>query len=675
MRKDKKINDKNQSNLRVKNPEYTVLFFVLGFLLSVYIFITPDKSGILGRVFFNVMFGMFGTASYISPLFFLQRFIAMYIRRTSGLKNKYYFLWFVVCLISCSTLLEATRFIFSFKVHGGWVGNNLYPFFKKLLDVGPSFVVILAVFIYVLVNILGISFLGRIKPNIVLRQNRREKKSSGSQSVIKQVEISSENFNYKLPHTSLLENDFNENFEANNDELLDKAELLGATLSDFGVNAKVKDIVPGPLVTRYDLILAPGVRIQAVSNIIDNISLAMRSASVRIVNIPEKAVVGVEVVSSSSVIVGLKGILEDSSFKNSKSLLTLALGKTTERVGYIVNLASMPHLLIAGATGSGKSVGVHTIIVSILYKARPDEVKFVLIDPKHVEMSIYKDIPHIYNPCVGAVEASIITDSKEASEVLKKLVIVMNERYARFAKNGVRNIEEYNKKMGILGGKEFYIVVVIDELADLMLLVQKEIEDSIQRLSQMARAVGIHLILATQRPSVNVITGVIKANFPARLSFQTTSKIDSRVILDMIGAERLMGKGDMLFLPPGESRPIRLQGAYVSLNETEKIVSFVKEQNFPRMYEQPTVIEAADKSSFDTSGAKWEKDLIPALKLINSRKRVSQDLLKANFGSSARATNLLSILEIEGFIAKPDGTNKWQINYSKIVEYLENNKS
>jgi S-DNA-T family DNA segregation ATPase FtsK/SpoIIIE len=676
MGKDKKINNKNQSNPRVKNPEATILFFVLGFLLSVYIFIAPDKTGVLGRVFFNVMFGMFGTASYILPLAFLQRFIAIYVRRSSELKKKYYFVWSVACLVSCSMLFEATRFIFAFKVHGGWVGNNLYPFFKELLDVGPSFVIILAVFIFVLSNISGVSFFGRIKPNIVVKQDRKEKEESRElQSIVKQVEIPSKNFNYELPYTSLLENDCNGNFEANHDELLDKAELLGTILSDFGVNAKVKDIVPGPLVTRYDLILAPGVRIQAVSNIIDNISLAMRSASIRIVNIPEKAVVGVEVANSSSVIVGLRGILEDSSFKNSKSLLTLALGKTTERLGYVVNLASMPHLLIAGATGSGKSVGVHTIILSILYKARPDEVKFVLIDPKHVEMSIYKDMPHIYNPCVEAIEASIITDSKEASEVLKKLVIVMNERYARFAKNGVRNIEEYNNKMGVIGGKEFYIVVVIDEFADLMLLVQKEIEDSIQRLSQMARAVGIHLILATQRPSVNVITGVVKANFPARLSFQTTSKIDSRVILDMIGAERLMGKGDMLFLPPGESRPIRLQGAYVSLNETEKIVSFVKEQDFPRMYEQPIVIKAIDKNSPEVSEPKWGKDLIPALKLINSRKRVSQDLLKANFGSSARATNLLSILEIKGFIAKPDGTNKWQINYSKIVEYLENNKN
>ncbi|MDR3281606.1 MAG: DNA translocase FtsK [Endomicrobium sp.] len=717
MRKIKKFSSKKQSDLKNKNSELATLFFFLGFVLSVYIFIVPYKSGILGKAFFTVIFGTFGTASYILPLIFLQRFVIMCDRDHNKFKKKYYFIWSLICFISCSILFESMRFIFAFKIHGGWIGNNLYPFFKDFLDVWPSFVVVLIVSAFFFINFLRIfiNFLGRnffispknvtsskekkskniicgdknkiqkniientkhelVKPNIISKQDKQEKKKKIAQPIIvNQEKIPCKNFNYTLPYTDLLKNDFNENFETNKAELLAKAELLRITLSDFGINAKVKDIIPGPLVTRYDLILSPGVRIQAVSNIIDNISLAMRSASIRVVNIPEKAVVGIEVPNSSNLVVGLRGILEESAFKNSKSLLTLALGKTTEGLGYIVNLTSMPHLLIAGATGSGKSIGVHTIILSILYKARPDEVKFVLIDPKHVEMSVYKDIPHIYNPCVRAIEADIITNSKEASEVLKKLVLVMNERYAKFAKNGVRNIEDYNNKMfEIFEKKEFYIVVIIDELADLMLLVQKEIEDSIQRLSQMARAVGIHLILATQRPSVNVITGVIKANLPARLSFQMTSKVDSRVILDMIGAERLMGKGDMLFLPPGESRPVRLQGAYVSLNETEKIVSFVKEQNFPRMYE-PMVVEVVGKESFNANELKWGKDLISALKLIKKRKRVSQDLLKANFGSSARATNLLSILETEGFIAKPEGTNKWQIDYGRIEEYLEDNR-
>jgi S-DNA-T family DNA segregation ATPase FtsK/SpoIIIE len=295
----------------------------------------------------------------------------------------------------------------------------------------------------------------------------------------------------------------------------------------------------------------------------------------------------------------------------------------------------------------------------------------MLIDPKRVEMPIYRDIPHIYNPCTCAANADIITGPREAVAALKKLVNVMDERYTKFAKEMVRNIEDYNSKMVETGGeREFYIVVIIDELADLMVVVQKEIEDSIQRLAQMARAVGIHLILATQRPSVNVITGIIKANFPARLSFQTTSKIDSRVILDMLGAECLMGKGDMLFLPPGEARPARLQGAYVSLKEAEKVISFINGQNFPRLYE-PVFAEVERNVSFNAGEEKRMRDLIPALKLINERKRISHDLLKANFGGSARATNILSILETKGFITKPESTNKWQIDYDKIKQYLE----
>ncbi|MDR1104146.1 MAG: ATP-binding protein, partial [Endomicrobium sp.] len=516
-------------------------------------------------------------------------------------------------------------------------------------------------------------FTREIGPNIVNRFDEEEKKRKEPSKEIreKQESIDSKAFSYTLPPMTLLKEDDTSNFATNKNELLKRAEYLKTILADFDINAEVKDIIPGPVVTRYDLVLAPGIRIQTVSNIIDNISLAMRTASIRIVPIPEKAVVGIEVPNPVSVIVGLRGILESVSFEKSKSLLTLALGKTTDGAGYVANLASMPHLLIAGATGSGKSVGIHTIILSILYKARPDEVKFMLIDPKRVEMPIYRDIPHLYNPCTTAANADIITNPREAVAALKKLVLVMEERYTKFANVMVRNIEDYNNKMAETGGeKEFYIVVIIDELADLMLVVQKEIEDSIQRLAQMARAVGIHLILATQRPSVNVITGIIKANFPARLSFQTTSKVDSRVILDMLGAESLMGKGDMLFLSPGEARPVRLQGAFVSLKEAEKIISFISNQNFPRLYEAVSV-EVEGKGNFGAD--KESKDLIPALKLISERRRISQDLLKANFGGSARATNILSILEIEGFISKPEGTNKWQINFDKISKYLEAN--
>ncbi|MDR1474780.1 MAG: DNA translocase FtsK 4TM domain-containing protein [Endomicrobium sp.] len=719
MEKERIIKNKNKLHNSEKiSREAIALFFVLAAFLSAYAFIVPYKSGIIGRAFYSVMFNIFGVSAYILPFIFLWQFI-LRVKQSVELKGRLDFIWSFLCMICASVLFEAVHFMFKANIKGGWIGDTLYPFLKELLDawLGLALITVLTLILFFKILRLSIirilrSFLGglkedlsksnneknglkkssgqlfqqsflddvftreSVKPNIVNRFDEEEKKkeeASAKSSLVKQESIDSKTFKYNLPPTNLLKSDDTSSFTTNKNELLKRADHLRTILSDFDINAEVKDIIPGPVVTRYDLVLAPGIRIQTVSNIIDNISLAMRTASIRVVPIPEKAVVGIEVPNPVSVIVGLRGILESASFEKSKSLLSLALGKTTDGAGYVTNLASMPHLLIAGATGSGKSVGIHTIILSILYKARPDEVKFMLIDPKRVEMPIYRDIPHLYNPCTNAANADIITNPREAAAALKKLVAVMEERYTKFAKVMVRNIEDYNNKMSEVGGeKEFYIVVIIDELADLMLVVQKEIEDSIQRLAQMARAVGIHLILATQRPSVNVITGIIKANFPARLSFQTTSKVDSRVILDMLGAESLMGKGDMLFLPAGEARPVRLQGAFVSLKEAEKIISFINDQEFPRLYES-IPLEVEGEGGFDADKEKGNKDLIPALKLISSRRRISQDLLKANFGSSARATNILSILEIEGFISKPEGTNKWQINFDKISKYLEAN--
>lgn len=729
MAKKKKAKSKKEKNNNVsRNREFAALFFALATFISAYAIILPDNSGVIGKAFSNVLFQMFATATYLVPCILLWYFI-IHISKAIELRERLDFIWSIACLVSGAVLFQFMGVLFDIGTAGGWLGDKLFPFFEQLFGVWLGFSVIAIIFVYSVTRLFRISIretvfgffrslkedmekakqeklekeknmpkvyerkpepaapvfkkeepepqrLEPIVPNIVSKKEKGAQKEENNEKPATKEnneKVDSAAFSYTIPPTNILKNDATTSFETNKSELLERAELLKNTLADFDIQAEVKDIIPGPVVTRYDLVLAPGVKIQAVTNIIDNLSLTMRTSSIRVVPIPEKAAVGIEVPNPDSIIVGLRGILESRAFENSKSLLSLALGKTTDGEGYVTNLASMPHLLIAGATGSGKSVGIHTIILSILYKARPDEVKFMLIDPKRVEMPVYKDIPHLYNPCAPAADADIITNPREAAAALKKLVTVMDERYTRFAKVMVRNIEEYNNKMKETGGdKEFYIVVIIDELADLMLVAQKEIEDSIQRLAQMARAVGIHLILATQRPSVNVITGIIKANFPARLSFQTTSKIDSRVILDMLGAEDLMGKGDMLFLPPGEARPVRLQGAYVSLKEAEKIISFINDQDFPRLYE-PLAVEVDAGGGFDASENKNMKDLVPALMLINERKRISQDLLKANFGSSARATNILSILEMKGFITKPEGTNKWHINYDKIEQYLESN--
>ena len=489
--------------------------------------------------------------------------------------------------------------------------------------------------------------------------------------VVQQEKIDTKTFSYTLPPVNLLR-EGSLNTQINESELQERAEALREALKSFKIDAVVQDIIPGPVITRYDIVLAPGVKLQSVMNISEDISLAMKTAAIRIEPVPEKSAVGIEIPNPKASLVSLRDIIDTEEFKNSKSLLTLAVGTKTDGSGYISNLAKMPHLLIAGSTGSGKSVGVHNIILSILYKARPDEVKFILIDPKRVEMTAYKNIPHLYNPCCMAEDADVITRPNEASDALKKLVKVMEGRYEKYANNMVRNIEDYNAKMVEQGGdKDYYIIVIIDELADLMMVASKEIEDSIQRLAQMARAVGIHLILATQRPTVNVITGTIKANFPARQSFQTVSSVDSKVILDTIGAESLIGKGDMLFLPPSEPRPVRLQGAFVSTKEIEQVVNFIAEQDFPKFYEPP--VNEVSQAAAATAADKAEKDLIPALKLILERRRISQDLLKAQFGGSARASNILSVLEVRGFIHKPEGTNRWEINYNLVEDYLRIN--
>ena len=489
--------------------------------------------------------------------------------------------------------------------------------------------------------------------------------------IVQQEKIDTKTFSYTLPPVNLLR-EGSLNTQINESELQERAEALREALKSFKIDAVVQDIIPGPVITRYDIVLAPGVKMQSVMNIMDDISLAMKTAAIRIEPVPEKSAVGIEIPNPKASLVSLRDIIDTKEFNDSKSLLTLAVGTKTDGSGYISNLAKMPHLLIAGSTGSGKSVGVHNIILSILYKARPDEVKFILIDPKRVEMTAYKDIPHLYNPCCIAEDADVITRPNEASDALKKLVKVMEGRYEKYASNMVRNIEDYNTKMAAEGGdKDYYIIVIIDELADLMMVASKEIEDSIQRLAQMARAVGIHLILATQRPTVNVITGTIKANFPARLSFQTVSAVDSKVILDSIGAESLIGKGDMLFLPPSEPRPVRLQGAFVSSKEIEQVVKFIADQDFPKFYEPP--VTEVSQAAAATAADKAEKDLIPALKLILERRRISQDLLKAQFGGSARASNILSVLEVRGFIHKPEGTNRWEINYNLVEDYLRIN--
>jgi len=472
---------------------------------------------------------------------------------------------------------------------------------------------------------------------------------------------------FKLPTTDLLEKPSANNLSAgpSDEELRDSKIKLEETFKSFNISAFVSEVLPGPVITRYEVTPSPGVKISSIVNLANDVALAMKAQGIRVIpQIPGKSAIGFEIPNNTRAKVVMRELLESSEFNERKEPLLFALGLHSEGSPAVANLENMPHLLVAGATNSGKSVFLHSVILSLIYRNTPEEVKFLFIDPKRLELTFYEDIPYLYDPNSTSDKVSVITKPKEAAQSLVGLIKVMERRYIKFEKARVKNIAKYNewaKKNG--EDPEFYIVVIIDELADLIIQTKNVVEDAIQRLSQMARAVGIHLILATQRPSVDILTGVIKANLPTRVALQVTSKTDSRVILDSPGAEALIGRGDLLYLAIDSSKPLRIQGAYVSEEEIIRVADFVKAQAMP-YYSTPL----EEEKTFSGTGG---KDVVSALQLVLERRRVSQDLLKANFGSSARATNILSILEMNGFIHKPEGSNRWEIHFDKMEDYLK----
>jgi S-DNA-T family DNA segregation ATPase FtsK/SpoIIIE len=464
---------------------------------------------------------------------------------------------------------------------------------------------------------------------------------------------------YSLPGVEFL-NPPPPHSEQADEELLGLATRLAESCKEFNVMGQIKHICPGPVVTTYEFKPDPGVKYSRVTGLVDDLCLALKAESIRIDRMPGKPHVGIEVPNPQRETIHLREVVESRAFDESSSKLTIALGKTIDGLNYVADLAKMPHLLIAGATGAGKSVGVNTLIVSILYKARPDEVKFILIDPKRLELGLYEDIPHLATP--------IITEPKRAAISLKWAVSEMERRYKELAGWGVRNIDGYNAEVlrrNLV--KDYdettnephktlpYIVIIIDELADLMMVSGHEVEESITRLAQMARAVGIHLVLATQRPSVDVITGLIKANFPSRISFRVSSKVDSRTIIDANGAEQLLGRGDMLFLPPGTSRLIRVHGAYVDEAEIGRIVTHIKAQGAPAYDES---ITQSEEEAMGLDGAGGERDELfeDALRICVEMKRASTSVLQRRLRIGyGRAAAILDMMEREGFIGQADG--------------------
>ena len=503
------------------------------------------------------------------------------------------------------------------------------------------------------------------QPAIVEPPRKKAVKRPPQQEVFPFVDGSS---SYKPPPISLLDLPPASGNGLDKEALKVNARLLEKKLEDFGVAGKVTEIHPGPIVTLYEFEPAPGIKISRIVSLHDDLAMALRALSVRIIApIPGKAVVGIEIPNSQREMVCLREILASETFQKAAHRLTVALGKDTVGRPVVANLASMPHLLIAGATGSGKSVCLNAIITSILFKASPQEVKFLMVDPKRLELSVYRDIPHLLHP--------VVVEPKKAAVALGWAVKEMERRYRWMERAGVRNIDRYNAKMarggmaaslaGIEGEDELparlpYIVIVIDELSDLMMVVSREVEDVVLRLAQMARAAGIHLVVATQRPSVDVLTGTIKINLPVRIAFQVTSKFDSRTILDTQGAENLLGAGDMLFLPPGTAGMQRIHGAYVSEGEIRGVVDYLKQQARPE-YDN-SVLEGPAPDEDEPANGDMDEKYDEAVALVCRLRQASISLIQRHLRVGYnRAARMIERMEAEGIVGPSDGSKPREV--------------
>lgn len=550
------------------------------------------------------------------------------------------------------------------------------------------------------------------KPNIFKKEKDKKKEDAKTAAVQETFEFIKAEGDFHTPPFSLLDVPPATEKTLDREVLTMNARLLEKKLKDYNIDGEVVEICPGPVITMYEYAPAPGIKISKIAGLTDDLTMALQAMSIRIVApIPGKGVVGIEVPNRDRDMVFLREIFNCEHFSHSKMKLPLALGKDIAGLPVVTDLAKAPHLLVAGSTGSGKSVSINTMILSLLYTSTPKDVRMIMVDPKMLEFSMYEGIPHLLLP--------VVTEPKKASLALKWAVNEMERRYQLLSDKGVRNIESYNKKLagelleqeehGSISEAEIieeleetaedndaavdpipfvvddgeilehthlpYIVVVVDELADLMMVAGREVEEHIARLAQKARASGIHLILATQRPSVDVITGLIKANLPSRISFQVTSKVDSRTILDCNGAESLLGNGDMLYMPPGTSRLQRIHGAFVSDVEVQRVVDFLKKQGKP-VYEK-SILEMKDADEKGASGEEEEQDQRweDALRLVADTKQASISMIqrKLRIGYN-RAARIVEMMESEGMIALSDGTSKPREIYMDVINAYLNSQ-
>ena len=504
-----------------------------------------------------------------------------------------------------------------------------------------------------------------------IEENLFKKEQEQKQEKVKEVlqlehALTVEDEHYEFPPVQLLSEGEKKSVKGGKKAVTDTAAKLQKTLYSFGVSAKVENVSVGPAITRYELKPADGERVSKIANLTDEIALNLAAETIRIeAPIPGKQAVGIEIPNKENEIVHLRDIIDCSKFIEHKSKLAFALGKDVAGEEVVTDIAKMPHVLIAGATGSGKSVCINTLIASIIYKAKPSEVKLVMVDPKVVELSVYNGIPHLLIP--------VVTDPKKAAGALAWAVQEMENRYSLFASKNVRDIKGYNEELDKEGSTEKLpqIVIIIDELADLMMVSSKEVEDSICRLAQKARAAGMHLVIATQRPSVDVITGIIKANIPSRISFAVSSQVDSRTILDMAGAEKLLGKGDMLFYPAGAAKPTRVQGAFISDKEVEKVVDFVK-ANGEATYNDDILEQIEKANSTDKEIEEQENDddtdplLMEAIEVVVETGQASTSFIQRRFKVGyARAGRIIDQMEERGIISGFQGSKPREVLMSK----------
>ncbi|MDP9751942.1 FtsK/SpoIIIE family DNA translocase [Thermoanaerobacter pentosaceus] len=704
--------DKKQKPL--KNEIIGIIF--LAFTLISFLSLYTDTTGTIGKNIEIFLKGSFGIGSYVvSALLLVFALMFLFNNRDFIKLHKAAALFgLFLTLISLDHLYYfpsnegLKNYILAAYTHGinnmggGVIAALLVYFLVKLLGITGSYILLfssLAIFIVLITNVSIVNLIESSYQKFSQRK-KKIKKTSNEKEVISTstsqedfTPLIEENITEKNRTIDIIEQveeerkiyekdakDKEEIIESEylpppitllkeavpppkikNEVLMEKVKKIENTLKNFGVDAKVIQVTKGPAITRFELQPSAGVKVSRIVSLTDDIALSLAAPSVRIeAPIPGKSAIGIEVPNDKIASVYLREVIDSKKFRNFKSELAIGLGKDVAGNIVIVDLSKMPHLLIAGATGSGKSVCINSLIVSLLYKASPKQVKMILIDPKVVELNIYNGIPHLLTP--------VVTDPKKAASVLNWAVQEMTKRYNLFAQYGVRDIDSYNEKY-----KEsslYKIVIIIDELSDLMMVSPAEVEEYIFRLAQMARAAGIHLVIATQRPSVDVITGVIKANIPSRISFAVSSQIDSRTILDMAGAEKLLGKGDMLFNPIGAAKPMRIQGAFISEEEVEAIVNFLK-NHFNPQYEE---IEIEEKTNGKTFEQQEDELLEDAISVILETGQASISMLQRRLRIGyARAARIIDQLEQKGIISGYDGSKPRQILLSKeeIKKILE----